>query len=343
MPVARRAIHQVSLRLPSTRPPLRRLFWTLGQLRAGRPLKATDVADRFEVGLRTAYRDLDFLRDELHAPIEYDRARGSYWLTEPTAPLPPIMLSEGELVALYFAEKVLRQYRGTPYEEDLASAFRKLLVLLPDAVVVRPDRVLSFLELDPGPLPEANPAVFRDVVTGLTRGRRLVIRYASASSGRTLDRAVDPCRVLNVRGTWYLVAWDHRRRAVRDFALHRVRAVTVTGEASAPPTRFNLKAYMADAFSIEKGGRPANVSVRFAPRQARWIRERKWHRTAKVQGRLDGGCVLRMRVAVTSELRRWVMQFGSEAEVVAPRGFRDAVARELKLAAGAYAPRKERT
>lgn len=329
--------------MPSTRPPLRRILWTLGQLRAGRPLKATDVAARFEVGVRTAYRDLDFLRDEMRAPIEYDRARGSWWLTEPTAPLPPIVLSEGELVALYFAEKVLRQYRGTPFEKDVASAFRKLQALLPEEVVVKPDRILSFMELDPGPLPEANPAVFRDVLAGLTQRRRLVLRYASASSGRTLDRAVDPYRVLNFRGHWYLVAWDERRRAVRDFALHRIRKVTITEAPSAPAAGFDLKKYMADAFQLEKGGRPVNVAIRFAPRQARWIRERRWHRSAKIQERLDSGCVLRMRVAVTSELRRWVMQFGSEAEVLAPRGYRDAVARELKMAAGAYRPRKERT
>ena len=94
---------------------------------------------------------------------------------------------------------------------------------------------------------------------------------------------------------------------------------------------------MAEAFSIEKGGPPVNVAIRFAPRQARWIRERRWHRSARIQDRLDEGCVLRMRVAVTSELRRWVMQFGEEAEVLAPRSFRDAIARELRAASKAYA------
>jgi predicted DNA-binding transcriptional regulator YafY len=175
------------------------MLWTLGQLRAGRPLKATDVAARFEVGVRTGYCDPDFL---------------------------------------------------------------------------------SFMELDSGPLPEEDPDVFREVLAGLTRGRRLVIRYASASSGRTLDRPVDPYRVLNFRGQWYLVA--------------------------------------------------------FAPRQARWIRERRWHRSARVQERLDGGCVLRMRVAVTSELVRWVLQYGPEAEVLAPKRLRREVVERLGQAIASY-------
>jgi predicted DNA-binding transcriptional regulator YafY len=312
------------------------MLWTLGQLRAGRALKATDLAARFEVGVRTAYRDFDFLRDEMRAPLEYDRARGSWSLTEPTAPLPPILLSEGELVALYFAEKVLAQYRGTPYEEDLTSAFRKLQALLPEEVVVRPERILSFLEIDPGPLPRADPAVFRDVLAGLTRHKRLEVRYASASSGRTLDRTVDPYRILSVGGTWYLVAWDARRRAVRDFALHRIRKVTLTDEPFQVTEGFKLDRYRADAFRIEKGGRPLNVAVRFSPRQARWIRERTWHRSARIQDRLDGGCILRLRVPLTSELTRWVLQYGPDAEVLAPKALRKDVARRAAETLAAY-------
>jgi len=136
----------------ATRPPLRRLFWAVARLRSGRPLKARDLAEEFEVNVRTAYRDLDFLRDEWRVPLEFDRAKGSYTLTEPLASLPAVTLSQGELVALYFAEKVLAQYRGTPFEPDLVSAFRKIQELLPEDVRVSPATLDDFLSLDPGPL-----------------------------------------------------------------------------------------------------------------------------------------------------------------------------------------------
>ena len=110
----------------ATRPPLRRLLWALQRLRSGKPLRATDLAREFEVAVRTAYRDLDFLRDEWRVPLEFDHHKGTYWLTEPVAALPLVSLSHGELVAIYFAEKVLRQYRGTRYEPNLASAFKKI-------------------------------------------------------------------------------------------------------------------------------------------------------------------------------------------------------------------------
>jgi predicted DNA-binding transcriptional regulator YafY len=328
------------LRTPSTRPPLRRLFWALGRLTAGEPFKATDVARTFEVGLRTAYRDLDFLRDAWRIPFDFDRRTQTFRLTSRTAAMPAIPLSEGELVALFFAEKVLRQYKGTPYEKDLESAFQKIQALLPDQITIRPERLESYLSLDLGPLPAADADVFRDVVAAVRRGRRLLIRYKSNNTGRTLDRTIEPHRIFNLRGNWYVAAYDHRRKAVRDFALHRIRKVTITEESIQAGRPFDFRSYMTHALGIEKGGRVASVAIRFSERQARWIRERRWHKTQRIQDRLDGGCVLRMRVAVTGELVRWVMQFGAEAEVLAPKTLRREVAEGLGRAVSQYVRRE---
>ncbi len=324
----------------ATRPPLRRLFWALARLRSGRPLKATDLAAEFEVNVRTAYRDLDFLRDEWRVPLEFDRAKGSYLLTEPMTALPPVALSQGELVALYFAEKVVAQYRGTPFERDLLSAFRKIQELLPQEVRVSPARLDDFLSFDAGPLHTPDADVFRAILAALRLRRRLLIRYRSLSSDRTTDRRVHPYHVFNHRGDWYLAAWDEVRKEVRIFALHRVRrALTTTGSYEIPAD-FNIRRFMADAFGVQKGGKPVSVQIRFAPRQARWIRERRWHRSARVQEALDGSLVLSLKVAETSEIVRWVLQFGHEAEVLEPPSLRAAVAEQLGSAFAAYRRRK---
>jgi len=332
-------VRRRALRLPSRRPPLRRILWMIDQLRAGRPLKARDVAARFEVGVRTAYRDIDFLRDEMRLPLEYVRALGSWSLTAPTAALPPVLLTQGELIALYFAEKVLAQYRGTPYEKDLAGAFRKIQALLPQEVAVTPERLLGFLDIDPGPVPLADADIFREVVAAVARRHRLDLRYASASSGRTLDRRVDPYRVVNVSGTWYLVAWDHLRGAVRHFALHRIRKASPTSEPFTIAPGFDIRKHRLEAFGIEKGARPVNVAIRFSALQARFMRDRTWHPSARIQDRIDGGCVLRLRVPLTSELTRWVMQYGPDAEVLAPKALRTEVVRRVQEMLGRYQPK----
>ena len=322
--------------MPATRPPIRRLLWTIGRLRSGRPLKATDVAEQFGVAVRTAYRDLDFLRDQCQAPLEYDRHEQSYVLTEPTYSLPLITLSQGEVFALFFAEKVLRQYRGTPYDEELRTAFRKVAEFLPEQVTVDPAMLEGLLSLDLGPVPVPEAETFRIVLDALLGRRPLNVRYASFSAGRTLERRIEPYRIYNWRGTWYVAAFDHRRGQVRDFALARIRSARALDERYRIPDDFDFDRYMADAFAIEKGTRPVNVAIRFSLQQSRWIRERQWHPTQRIQERLDGGCVVRFRVAGLVEVKRWVMQFGADAEVLAPKSLRGQVHRELERAAGKY-------
>jgi predicted DNA-binding transcriptional regulator YafY len=300
------------------------------------------VAARFEISPRTAYRDFDFLRDDWNVPIAFDHAKRTYRLTEPTTFVAPITISRGELVALFFAEQALRQFRGTPFERDVEHAVRKLQEMLPEDVAVDPGVLEASLSLDLGPVYAADAAIFADVLKAFRARRAVIIRYRSLSSGRTTDRRVRPYHVFNHRGDWYLAAWDERRAAVRDFALHRIRRVTATTERYEIPADFDARAYLGEAFAIEKaarGARPVDVAIRFAPRQARWVRERRWHPSARVQDALDGGCVLRMRVAGLGEVKRWVLQFGAEAEVLSPAALRREVVGELERARGVYGER----
>jgi proteasome accessory factor B len=326
--------------MPTSKPPLRRLFWALGRLRQGKQLRATDLAGEFEVTTRTAYRDIDFLRDEWRVPMEFDRARGTYALTEPIAALPTsITLSQGELVSLYFAEKVLKQYRGTPFEADLESAFRKIQDLLPHEVQVSPEAIDGYLSLDPGHLHAPDAEVFRAVLKAQQARRKVRVRYRSLNSAKTTTRTIHPYHVANHRGDWYVAAWDEGRSDVRLFALHRMLAAE---ELEAPyeiPASFSYKAFMQGAFGVMRGGEPTDVAIRFGPRQALWIREGSWRKPARVVEQSDGGLVLHLRVTETSGVRRWVMQFGGEAEVLSPPSVRRAVAAELEQALRAYRKR----
>lgn len=311
-------------------------MWALGRLRSGQSMKAPDIASQFEVDVRTAYRDIDFLRDEWRVPLEFDRAKGSYVLTEPTAELPSVTISEGEVIALYFAEKVLAQYRGTPFEADLESAFRKIQDSLPAPLQISPSSLDEYLSFDPGPLRAPDAAIFKDVLTAHRLRRKLLVHYKSLSTNRLRQRRVHPYHVFNHRGDWYTAAWDELRRQVRIFALHRFTRATLTSDPYDIPKTFGFHKYMADAFAIQKGEKTARVAIRFAPRQARWIRERRWHPTARLQERRDGGLVLHLRIAETSEIRRWVLQFGPEAQVLTPKSLRREVAADLMRALAAY-------
>ncbi len=63
------------------------------------------LAQEFEVDPRTIRRDLESMRDQLRAPIAFDRDRRGYRYSEPTFRLHSSLVTEGELTALLPAER----------------------------------------------------------------------------------------------------------------------------------------------------------------------------------------------------------------------------------------------
>jgi proteasome accessory factor B len=104
-------------------------------IRAGDYPNARSAGMALEVHPRTIHRDLEFLRDSLQAPLAFWHRRNGYYYSDPYYAFPLLHLTEGDVVALFLAERALEQYRGTPYAADLAAAFAKLTAALPGEMV----------------------------------------------------------------------------------------------------------------------------------------------------------------------------------------------------------------
>ena len=96
------------------------------RLQAGRFPNCRKLAEELEVSSKAVQRDLDFMRDRLGLPIEYDQLHFGFYYTEPVSDFPNIEISAGELVALYVGQKALAQDKGTSFETPLSTAFRKI-------------------------------------------------------------------------------------------------------------------------------------------------------------------------------------------------------------------------
>jgi len=67
------------------------------------------------------------------------------------------------------------------------------------------------------------------------------------------------------------------------------------------------------------------VILRFTPRVADYIREKKWHDSQVLHEREDGGLEMRLKLTSLQEVERWVLTWGGEATVAAPRELADSV------------------
>jgi predicted DNA-binding transcriptional regulator YafY len=321
----------------ASRPPLRRLLALDRMLRAGRYPNATTAGKELEVHPRTIHRDLEFLRDSWGAPLQFCRKHNGYYYGDPDYALPLLQLSEGELLALFLAERVMQQYRDTPFARDLATAFRKLTAALPDEVTINLahwDGVLSFRQT----VADVHEAAwFRQLTNAARRGRQLELVYWTASRDETCCRVVDPYHLVSVDGHWYLIAYCHLREDIRMFTPGRIRSLKETGAAFERPGDFRIAEYLDATLRVVRGSAAAQqVRLRFTQEAARYVREKVWHTSQQLDDQEDGGLVLTLQLSHLLEVKRWALSFGPGCEVLEPEELREQVRRELACTCKLY-------
>lgn len=314
-----------------TRPALVRLAVIDREIRAGRRPNASSLAKLLEVTPRTIQRDIDCLRDRLGAPLEYDRKRRGYLYANQAYCIPLSTVTEGEYLALFLAERLLQQYRGLPCCAELTRLFQKVAAFLPDCVTLDLKQLAEAYSvrqpvIDPGDVDR-----FRAMARAVEQGRQLEIVYWSAFRDETARRRIDPYHLAAIDGDWYLLAYCHLREEVRMFAPARVRQLRETGGRFDRPTEFRAADYLDVGFRKVRGSGPAQtVSLRFSPLVARYVREKTWHSSQKLEVHPDGGLILTLRVNHLVEVKRWALSFGAECEVLEPEELREEITHETR-------------
>jgi predicted DNA-binding transcriptional regulator YafY len=314
--------------------------WRLLQF-LGRPegLAVEDAARRLGCAIRTVWRDLRVLQDA-GFPIhdERDGRRGLWKVEKAFLDRLPLPLSLTEVVALLVSRDLL-DGGGGPFGPSLTSALDKVRALLTPRALDLVDRMAAAvgartvgakLQLGAG---EHVAALHR----ALAERRTLRMRYYSLSRDAESERAVDPYHLTYFNGALYLVAYCHVRQDVRVFAVDRIRAVAALGDTFTPPADFDAEAYWRGAWGIVRGDLVAVRAV-FSSVVAPHIRGRLWHASQELRELAGGRLELRMTVADTLEVRRWLMGFGAEAEVLAPQALREAIRREAERLVAILAP-----
>lgn len=314
---------------------LERIIHIDQQIRSGAYPNAARLAARFEVSERTIYADRDFMINRLGAPIDFDAEAGGWYYTDATWVLPAIMVSEGELLAFFLGESIARHYLGTPFETALRSAVNKIARYLPDHVRIDLAEAARYYTISAGAKVDVAPELVIDLEHAMRQRRRVWMVYYTASRDERTERKVDPYHFYNARGDWYLVAFDHWRQDMRNFHLGRIREWRVLDEAYEIDPGFSAEEFLARGFLTEVG-QEYDVVIHFDAYQARWIRERCWHTTQRIEELPDGGLLLRFRSGGLDEIKRWVMSYGSHARVLEPPELRAAVAQEVGRMAEMY-------
>jgi predicted DNA-binding transcriptional regulator YafY len=306
-----------------------RFIWFDTRVRAGKHPNATSLAAKFEISPKTAQRDIEFMRCRLRCPLEYDSRKKGYFYEDGTFSLPMVYLSSGELLALMLAKEILEDISGGCLGNEITSIVEKITNVLSKHSARGNDmaEAVSFQSIGYSPAPEK---VFKSILEGCLRRRELTFKYYSPASNETNVRTVCPYHLFNYMGTWHLVAYCHLRRHMRDFALSRISDVEIQEDIFDMPSDFNVEEYFRSSFGLYKGGSKREVTIRFGPEKAKWVKGQIWHKEQKLKELKDGSIELSFEVAGFSEIMREVLRYGDGVEVVKPKDLRELVIQEAK-------------
>ena len=134
----------------------------------------------------------------------------------------------------------------------------------------------------------------------------------------------------------YLMGFDESREAVRTFKLQRILDVSLTPDTFEPPEPRVVQESLGRAWGVIADQEEVEVVLRFDAAIAGLVTETTWHPTEQVAHQPDGSLLWRCRVSGTLEIRRWILQWGAQVEVLAPPDLRDEVAATHRAAAARY-------
>ncbi len=317
-----------------SRPPLARMQYMHQELRSNHYPNCARVARYFEVSPKSIQRDVDYMRDLLHAPIEYDQKKRGYYYDKPDWDfLPSTLLERGEAAALIATQKVLAQCEGSPFYNEISRALDKMRQYLPEASGV--NEFLNIYSFEKASPPAFDPRFFATIEDAIRSKLKITITYRASWNQEVTERTVHPYmfHYSHIRDTWYLIGYCELRDDIRTFAINRIRTVSLSKKRFTVQSSFSFENYMDKTFDQVHDSEPCSVVIRFSPFQSQWIREHKWHPTQEIEELKDGSIILRMQVGALDAVKRWVLRYGNEAEALEPQELREMLQYEL-LATG---------
>jgi predicted DNA-binding transcriptional regulator YafY len=289
----------------------------------------TSFAAEWEVSGKTVQRDIEFLKDRMGAPIEYDALKRGFCYTEPTFMLPAVQMNEGELAALLMGSRMLEPFQGTPMAEKLKAVFEKLSALLPDNITVRPEELFTRFSFTAPPAMPVSSNVWKTVVQGLEKQQLMKIRYRNWR-GESTSR-VAPVHLANLQGDWYLFVQYEGFDNFRQIALSRIQEIKLLKDKAVIQGTFDPKKELADTFSRFAGeNEPFLVTVQFDAEIADEVTQRQWHPKQEVKRLKDGRAEISFEAKGDIEIKRWVLAFGRYAKVKSPKWLKEEIADEVR-------------
>lgn len=209
---------------------LSRLVAILTQLQSKRLITATFLAEKFEVSVRTIYRDIRAL-EQSGVPVLTEDGKG-YTLMEGYK-IPPVMFSEAQANALILAEQLVLKNKDISFIKDYSEAIDKIKAVLRQADKDKANLLADRTRFEQNVNRERNSNCISQLQYALTNFLLVKISYTNEQDKAT-SRVVEPFAIISTTENWLLIAWCRLRTEFRYFRLDRITEFGLMAETFEP-------------------------------------------------------------------------------------------------------------
>ena len=285
----------------------------------GKKINTSNLSKLTGMNSRTILRDIEYMRDVMKVPIEYDASKKSFYYTQENYYLKAVPLTEGELFSIALFDQLLEQYRNTPLEEALKNIFTKIVQSLPDNVSVETGFLNSQVSFISEKIGNIDLKVFQTIFTAMQKKRTLTFEYRSLASSEHTSRNTDPYHAICHRGNWYLIAYCHERKIPRMFAFTRIKKAVLSKSTFIIPPDFDPNKYFDKEMGVWASYQtPKTIELHFKKEAKMYATERIWHSSQTIKENKDGSITLKFTTTQIPEVFRWVLGQGHNVKVLKP-------------------------
>jgi len=300
----------------------------LTTLQAGKSYAASDLSKMFGTSRRTIFRDLKELQ-AIGVPYRYDPRTGGYMI-EPEFFLPPVDLSLQEALGLLMLAHKTRNQIQLPFKNSVLLAALKIENNLPARIRQYCNKALQNISTRASAQALVTHSAgldktFAQLQQAIVKKRKVNIRYHSLFEGAIIDVELSPYHLLYNKRAWYVLGRSSLHESVRTFKLNRIRELTTTQRCFVDGEKFDVYDYLGRAWSMIPEGRIYDIKLRFLPKVANNVAEVQWHSTQQVVHNSDGSATVEFRVDGLGEITWWILGYGDQVQVLAPKTLREKV------------------
>ena len=307
-----------------------RIIQILTAVQSVQRYRADDLARLLGTSRRTIFRDIKILQ---HAgvPCQFDRKDCRYKI-DPQFSISIPELSEQEALGLILLVHKAQENVHFPLKDSALKAAIKIETGLPERIKRYCNAALQHISIKPFNQERCDflDQTFTKLLTAILRKQILTIHYYIPSERKKITTDLSPYHLMYNDQIWYVLGKSSYHNDIGAFNLKNIKELKSLEKCFIEDKNFNVSDYLGQAWSMVPEGRLYHVKLRFLPEVAYTVSQTQWHSTQKVTFENDGSAIIEFRVDGLNEIIWWILSYGDQVEVLAPRILRQKILEKAK-------------